>query len=238
MFVEKIDNWWRPLFRRHPIDEKEVKDTALSIWQLFFSEEAQFEVSLPHQERKALKTALFSTGSKKVSRMRGLFDSAYNVVLRDMSRSLTNFKSTDMWRAYGRNKVMLESMFKATCAKDQEVIGMKDILGELGGSSEDVELLSRGHGSDTSESFSSPRSTFGKDKSMSSDDLKKKRPSGGTPRMRRAPSSDAILSAHQSDLMASPRKEVEGKKEERRGSLVGKGKCRLFRVAICLRFQK
>ncbi len=111
MFVDKIDQAWRGLFLRKDVEAHETVALAKFIYGMFFSEEAQWEVSITAPERNRLKQ-IVSTATPNTMLDASLFDKAYDLVVRDMSRSLANFQTTEMWRCFVTHKDTIEELFK------------------------------------------------------------------------------------------------------------------------------
>jgi hypothetical protein len=97
LFVDKVDQAWRALFLRKDVEPHETVAMAKFIYATFFSDEAQWEVSITAPERNRLKQTI-TTATPTTLLEESLFDKAYDIVVRDMSRSLSNFQTTDMWR--------------------------------------------------------------------------------------------------------------------------------------------
>jgi hypothetical protein len=109
MFIDNIDHAWRALFlRKH--EPQESVSMAKYIWSTFFSFEAQWEVSLNTNERSRLEK-IITNASCDVDLEGNLFDRAYDHVVRDMSRSLANFQTTEMWKTYCLNKTVIEALY-------------------------------------------------------------------------------------------------------------------------------
>jgi len=112
MFIDKIDQAWRALFlRKH--EPHETVALARHIWDTFFTEEAQWEVSLNTPEYVRLKQLIGDADVDK-GLEQSLFDRAYDLVVRDMSRSLANFQTTPFWKAYLQEKNLVEQLFQST----------------------------------------------------------------------------------------------------------------------------
>lgn len=111
MFIDKIDQSWRGLFlRRH--EPYETVGLARSIWDTFFSEEAQWEVSLSTLEHGRLKK-IIKQANPDVGLEQNIFDRAYDLVVRDMSRSLANFQTSPFWAEYRKHRDVIESLFSS-----------------------------------------------------------------------------------------------------------------------------
>ena len=109
MFIDKIDQSWRGLFlRRH--EPYETVGLARSIWDTFFSEEAQWEVSLSTLEHGRLKK-IIKQANPDVGLEQNIFDRAYDLVVRDMSRSLANFQTSPFWAEYRKHRVRFFPIF-------------------------------------------------------------------------------------------------------------------------------
>lgn len=91
---------------------KLIEQTAHELIKTFVGNDAPWEISLPANQRKKLaeSVALCRPEDMKLE----LFDSAYITVVRDISRSLTQFQSTALFTSYMANREALDALFSSS----------------------------------------------------------------------------------------------------------------------------
>lgn len=137
-FIDKVDLVWRPLFQsekdkksslRKSADpsssnkeeeEREAQrrtqerlEVASQIVSTFLSDDAAWEVTLPAGLKKNLCEAIAKAKSSSSTNELGvsLFDNAYDTVMRDITRSLTQFQVTEVYASYMLNKDWIEPLY-------------------------------------------------------------------------------------------------------------------------------
>jgi len=120
MFLDKVDRLWRALFIKSNPDPAQTFSVGRHIYSTFFSNEAQWEVSLSRAQSARLQAGVMSA-DKEVGIAENVFDEAYESVVRDLSRSLTNFQTTAFWRAYSRHTSVIEQMFRSSDGRGSRV---------------------------------------------------------------------------------------------------------------------
>lgn len=98
-FLDRIDLKWRPLFDEGTPCPEDAHAVATDIVRTFIGEEAPWEITLSSKLRKQISSVVLANdaGTQLPS---NLFDRAYELVVRDLTRSLQQFQNTELYRSY------------------------------------------------------------------------------------------------------------------------------------------
>lgn len=113
LFMERVDVVWRNLFV-HTEDKRDmrtVKKVADDLVKTFIGSEAPWEISVPAQVRLRLAKAVQEANPADLKA--DLFDGAYDTVIRDVTRSLTQFQASPLYQSYAQNKEAVDALFGA-----------------------------------------------------------------------------------------------------------------------------
>lgn len=95
-FLEKIDTTWRALFSgTAPRRNTAIRACADELVRTFIGMNAPWEISLSAPVRNKLSQTVMDMKAEDMTAE--LFDAAYTSVLRDVSRSLTQFQTTPLF---------------------------------------------------------------------------------------------------------------------------------------------
>lgn len=134
-FLDKIDTTWRGLFDSHGVaiqGPAHVRSVAIDLIKTFVGQESPWEITLPSGIRRKVAQEVMDAEANGSALPQSLFDQSYELVMRDLSRSMTQFQSTVLYASYANNKECLSTIFGAL--NDDEVLTvlpLPDLLARL-----------------------------------------------------------------------------------------------------------